>query len=96
MRPLTIFDLDGTLALIQHRRHFVEGDLKDWKAFYAACDTDEPNEPVIATMERLRHEGADVWIFSGRRQWEVANVGLIVHLDVALPTIGHLELPLND
>ena len=29
-------------------------------------------------------------------QWEVANVGLIVHLDVALPTIGHLELPLND
>jgi hypothetical protein len=66
MRPLYIFDLDGTLALIQHRRHFVEGDLKDWKAFYAACDTDEPNEPVIATMERLRHAGADVWIFSGR------------------------------
>ena len=66
MRPLYIFDLDGTLALIQHRRHFVEGDPKDWKAFYAACDRDEPNEPVIATMERLRHAGADVWIFSGR------------------------------
>ncbi len=66
MRPLTIFDLDGTLALIQHRRHFVEGDPKDWKAFYAACDRDEPNEPVFATMERLRHAGADVWIFSGR------------------------------
>ena len=24
MRPLYIFDLDGTLALIEHRRHFVE------------------------------------------------------------------------
>ena len=23
-RPLYIFDLDGTLALIKHRRHFVE------------------------------------------------------------------------
>ena len=24
MKPLYIFDLDGTLALIEHRRHFVE------------------------------------------------------------------------
>ena len=68
MKPLYIFDLDGTLALIGHRRHYVErprGE-QDWKAFYAACDNDEPNEPVIDTMERLRESGADIWIFSGR------------------------------
>lgn len=67
MKPLYIFDLDGTLALIEHRRHMLEWETRDkWRHFYAACDKDQPNEPVIATMERLRHAGADVWIFSGR------------------------------
>lgn len=67
-RALYIFDLDGTLALIEHRRHFVERerDKQDWKAFYAACDQDAANAPVISTMERLRHAGAEIWIFSGR------------------------------
>ena len=67
MKPLYIFDLDGTLALIEHRRHILAWDTRDkWRHFYAACDKDEPNEPVVATMERLRHAGAEVWIFSGR------------------------------
>lgn len=67
MKPLYIFDLDGTLALISHRRHFVdrENNKKDWKGFYAACDKDQPNEPVLKVMESLRCF-ADVWIFSGR------------------------------
>jgi len=67
MKPLYIFDLDGTLALIGHRRHMLEWDTRDkWRHFYAACDKDIPNAPVIATMERLRHAGAEIWIFSGR------------------------------
>lgn len=67
MKPLYIFDLDGTIALIEHRRHMLEWDTRDkWRHFYAACDEDLPNTPVIDTMERLRHAGADVWFFSGR------------------------------
>jgi len=93
-RPLYIFDLDGTLALIEHRRHFVEAppcptcgdrqgdsdpscitcgftgkdpDFKpDWKAFYSACDKDEPNDPVILTLHQLVASGADIYIWSGR------------------------------
>ena len=68
MKPLYIFDLDGTLALIEHRRKYVEcprGE-QDWDAFYAACVGDAPNDPVIDTMERLREAGAEIWIFSGR------------------------------
>ena len=67
MKPLYIFDLDGTLALIQHRRHFVERERgkQDWKGFYAACVDDVPNIPVLRVMESLRRFG-DVWIFSGR------------------------------
>lgn len=67
-RPLYIFDLDGTLALIDHRRHYLD-DLDDsdrWKKFYEACDGDEPNWPVIGVMQSLYESGADIWIFSGR------------------------------
>lgn len=67
MKPLYIFDLDGTLALIDHRRHILDDrdDPQRWRRFYAACDKDAPNYPVISTMERLRRF-ADIWIFSGR------------------------------
>ena len=66
MRPLYIFDLDGTLADIRHRVHFVrERKPRDWKAFFAACGEDAPNQPVIDTMARLAMH-ADVWVWSGR------------------------------
>ncbi len=69
MSPLYIFDLDGTLALIEHRRWIIEDPSRDdskWRRFYAACDKDQPNTAVITVMEELRHSGAEVWIFSGR------------------------------
>ena len=68
MKPLYIFDLDGTIALIDHRRPVIL-DLSDkyrWGKFYQLCDKDAPNLPVIQTMEKLRQSGADVWFFSGR------------------------------
>lgn len=66
MTPLYIFDLDGTLALIGHRRHFVEGAKKDWRSFFAACVDDKPNVPVITTMQLLSMRGAEVRVWSGR------------------------------
>ena len=68
MKPLYIFDLDGTLSLANHRQHVLD-DTQDphrWRRFYALCDRDQPNPPVIRTMELLRHQGADILIFSGR------------------------------
>jgi len=65
VNPIYIFDLDGTLALIEHRRHFVEGPKKNWQSFFAACVDDAPNLPVIQTFKILR-KSAEVWIWSGR------------------------------
>lgn len=64
--PLYIFDLDGTLALIEHRRHFVEGKIQRWDKFYAACVDDAPNVPVVTMFNLLMASGAKVLIFSGR------------------------------
>jgi len=65
-RKLAIFDLDGTLALNEHRVHFIHGEKKDWKAFHNACDGDKPNNPVIALLRSLVRQGYDVEIWTGR------------------------------
>ncbi len=64
-RLLYIFDLDGTLADIEHRRHFISGEKKDWDSFYEACDADEPIMPIIRFCNTVM-TSADVWIWSGR------------------------------
>lgn len=66
MKNIVIVDLDGTIALIDHRRHLVEGDSNRWDEFYEACDKDEPNQPVIETIFALSQQNFEIWIFSGR------------------------------
>lgn len=67
MRPLYIFDLDGTLADISHRRNILnDDDPSKWRRFYAACHLDKPNEKVLQTLFALSWSGADIWFFSGR------------------------------
>lgn len=48
-----LVDLDGTLALTGHRHHFVAGEDKNWKAFFAACVDDQPNDDVIQVVRML-------------------------------------------
>ena len=62
MHPLFIFDLDGTLANMQHRVHLIP----DWTAFFAACVHDTPIHEVIDTLQAIREGGAEVRIWSGR------------------------------
>lgn len=63
---IVIADLDGTIALCDHRRHFVEGPKKDWDAFFNACKYDTPNEPVIQALWGLAIRYYDIIIVSGR------------------------------
>lgn len=67
-KPLFIFGLDGTLSLADHRSHILQngrGDAK-WRAFYAACGKDEPNVPVLLTLQSLSDAYCDIWIWTGR------------------------------
>jgi hypothetical protein len=97
---MIIFDLDGTLADCEHRRHFVDPSKNseyhesyapdgftrwlhkktsykfkpDWKAFYEACDKDEPIIPVMEILQNyinLYYSSdselfPDIQIWSGR------------------------------
>lgn len=61
-----VFDLDGTLALTEHREHFLKREPKDWRGFYAACDGDQPCGPLIQTAMSYVCDGHRVEIWSGR------------------------------
>ena len=65
-----IFDLDGTLALIDDRRAMstnVNGKM-DWDTFFAPenIQLDKPNHPVIHMARTLKAAGHMIVIFSGR------------------------------
>lgn len=61
-----ICDLDGTLADIEHRRHYVARQPKNWPAFFKACTDDAPVHPVAETVRTLADAGHRVEIWSGR------------------------------
>jgi FMN phosphatase YigB (HAD superfamily) len=52
---LAIFDIDGVLADVHHRLHFIAKPPKDWKAFFAAADED----PLLTQGYELAHEFAE-------------------------------------
>ena len=70
-----IFDLDGTLAIIDKRRILagktvggVPTDKMDWDVFFDADNIklDEPNIPVIKMAQNFHKDGFKIVIFSGR------------------------------
>lgn len=66
MKPVYIFDLDGTLADIEHRVHHIQGEKKDWRAFFSACVDDKPIASTINVMVALMQAGCEVWLWTGR------------------------------
>ncbi len=68
-KKIVIFDLDGTLALIDKRRDLsmVSGK-RDWDVFFDPknIDLDLPNTPVITMAQMLKSQGFMIVIFSGR------------------------------
>ena len=74
-----IFDLDGTLAIIDKRKeHATQSNGKiNWNEFFnpAHIAFDEPNEPVIKLAQMLKSDGYNIVIFSGRndRSWDATK-----------------------
>lgn len=63
---LYVFDIDGTLADITHRRHLVATKPKNWPAFEARAPQDKPVWPIIAVLTELWKGDHDIVIASGR------------------------------
>lgn len=90
--PMYIFDLDGTLANIEHRLYLLadKTDKDRWRNFYASCVADKPMPSAILTMGMIS-QFADVKIWTGRSDevaketvtWLAEHAGLVVDDPIA-------------
>lgn len=52
-KPLLLCDIDGTLSDGSHREHLVQGENKDWPAYFAKMFEDGPNSEIIHKVNDL-------------------------------------------
>jgi hypothetical protein len=66
MTKVIVFDIDGTLANIEHRRSFVATKPKNWKAFTAGIPNDTPHQDLVDLSQSLWDIGYPIVLCSGR------------------------------
>ena len=105
MNKIVIFDLDGTLALIDKRRDLATKDngKMDWDVFFDPknIDLDLPNQPVIQMADLLSTDYR-IWILSGRsdvthqatRDW--LNKHGVYYDHLVMRPQNYLYMPDND
>lgn len=76
MTKVIVFDIDGTLANIEHRRSFVATKPKNWKAFNAGIVNDTPHQDLVDLTRMFHSQLHAVILCSGRgeEQREVTEV----------------------
>lgn len=65
---LLLCDIDGTVADLSHRRHFVANQPKNWKAFNATLHLDKPINDIIDIVNKVFWAGGKVVMCSGREE----------------------------
>lgn len=65
VRQIAVIDIDGVLADVRHRLHFLEEKPRDWTGFFAAAVDDPPLEEGLIAARRLA-EAFTVVYLSGR------------------------------
>jgi hypothetical protein len=67
-RTLAVVDIDGVVADVRHRLHFIENGRRDWGAFHSAAGIDPVLPEGRELAELLSTEHDIVWL-SGRPEW---------------------------
>lgn len=84
MTKVIVFDIDGTLANIEHRRSFVATKPKNWKAFNAGIVNDTPHEDIVDLAILFWEKGYNVVLCSGRGE---------ENRDVTVKQMNDFEVP---
>jgi phosphoglycolate phosphatase-like HAD superfamily hydrolase len=94
VQPVAVFDIDGVLADVRHRLHYVESRPKRWSAFFAAAGADGLLAEGAALLRSLA-ETHEVRYLTGRpeRLRAVTERWLTHH---ALPTEPLAMRPVRD
>lgn len=68
MKMIAVFDIDGTLANVEHRLHHIRQKPKDWAKFEAEIVNDTPILPTIALLRSLHFNGWTILLATGRNE----------------------------
>lgn len=72
-----VFDIDGTIANLDHRLHYVKGEWKkDWDWFYSKLSEDTPIKATVDLLKILYHSYNKIILCSGRpdiHYWTTVN-----------------------
>ena len=67
MSKVIVFDLDGTICNVDHRRHWVASKPKNWAAWDAGLPNDTPNDDIIWMLNSFLDRGnVRIILCSGR------------------------------
>ena len=62
-----LFDIDGTLSDVKHRRHFVEKEKHDWNSFFSEIPNDKSIKPLVDLARILiKHDEKAILLVTGR------------------------------
>ena len=61
-----VFDIDGTLANVDHRRHWVATKPKNWAAWNAGMANDTVHEDIVEMMDLFADKDYQIILCSGR------------------------------
>lgn len=83
-----IFDIDGTLADIGHRVHYLEENPKNWDKFFSEEEVmrDEPKEAIVQILVTFFRAGHTVVLCTGR---------MAKHLPVTKQWLEKHEIPFH-
>jgi uncharacterized HAD superfamily protein len=65
---LAVVDIDGVVADVGHRLHYLDRRPKDWAGFFATAANDPPLMTGIAVVRDLATKYSVVWL-TGRPNW---------------------------
>lgn len=66
LKNIAIVDIDGTVADINHRLHYIRRQKPDWDSFFAACVDDRPIEQIVRLVRALHEAGLEIAFLTGR------------------------------
>jgi hypothetical protein len=61
-RPLAVVDIDGVVADVRHRLHYIEGRPRQWDRFFAAAADDPPLPEGVELVRALAADHDVLWL----------------------------------
>ncbi len=88
--PIVICDIDGTIADLKHRLHFIKDKPVDWDRFYSTADEDTVIQSTVMLVKGLMQKGCQVVFMTARPEKYRAITEQWLHKNIDIPYLALL------